>query len=284
MLARRGKLIDDQGVIWADDSFDLLHRLGRREADFNLAAYAIRNLGYIHLRPYGAGLCVAVRAKAFSQETLIATIYEIVDWAPERILLAVFADEQWHYQLCPSLGSFTAKAEALAAGEPITNKRWFSLELDPKTLRSRTYAAVHPMLRYWKATRGRMEDDFWNVFRGGFFQQRGTLVRRASPSSFICEHFGIGIKAMRPCEALRIVGRDIADAPDHEYASWVAESFAEAANGVRPRISTVRARINTSDGGAINGSYNRVLLPWRRGRGDTLVLGMSILRERSVVA
>lgn len=283
MTGRVGLLIDDKETVWADDSPELLRRLGHREASFDLAAYAVRNLGYIHLEPRGENLSVSLRQGAFSHETLIATLYQIVDQAPQRIMLRVFSGEDWSYEIFANLGPFTARAEAIVAGEPLTTKRWLAFRHDTRVLRSREYAAFRPMFAYWKACRARMGNDFEEIFRGSFFQQRGTLARKASRSlRFMYECFGTGIRTMLPCESLCMVGRDIDDAPDIEYARWVAESLAETVADGQPRIETIRARINLSDGGAIKTSYNRVLLPWRRGT-DAMIMGLSILRERSVV-
>ncbi|HUK07725.1 MAG TPA: hypothetical protein VLX09_07660 [Stellaceae bacterium] len=283
MTGRTDVLIDDRGSVWPDDSPSLLDRLGCRASDFDVAGYAVRNLGFIHVRAHGAGVRVALRRKMFSYETLIAALYEIVDWAPRRILLAVLSDGAWSLQMCATLGMFTARAEALAAGEPLTTKRWFAIEHDPKILYSRDYSVIWPMLACWRASRGKMGDAFFQIFRGKFYQQRATLVRRASNSSpWIFEHFGTGIKTVRPCEALALVGSEMTQTPDPEYGSWVAESFAEAGAGRRPRVESVRAKIRTWDDATIDASYSRVLLPWRRGA-DDLVLGMSILRDRSLV-
>jgi len=284
MTGRAGLLIDDRGEVWADDCPVLMHRLGRKEPDFDLVGYAVRNLGFIHLLPNGANLRVSAREKLFSPEALITALYWIVDCRPQRIMLAVFTGETWTYKIFPNIGLFTAYAERMAAGEPTVPGRLFAFKQDAKVLRCRDFAPVRPVLAHWRAARGCMDEDFSKIFRGKFLQQRGVLVRRISPSAgFTIEHFGVGIRTMLPCEALRMVGREVGDAPDAEYSKWVADSFAEAAADERPRIETVRARINISGGAAIDASYHRVLLPWRRGT-DTMVLGMSILRERSLVA
>ena len=283
MTGRIGVLIDDQGVVWADDAPELMRQLGRREAGFDLAAYAVRNLGWIHLRAHGVNLRASLREGMFNHEALIGALYQIVEWAPQRIMASVFLGEDWSYKIFSKIGEFTGYLEAMAVGEPTVPGRLFAFEHDVTVLRSPEYTAVRPMLSYWRRSRGEMGEGFSEIVCGKFFQQRATLVRKASPTRLVCEHVGIGIKALRPCEALRMLGRDMGDAPDSEYSQWVAESFAEAAAGERPRIASIRARINTSDGGALNGSYCRVLLPWRRGT-DTMVLGMSILRDRSVVA
>jgi hypothetical protein len=283
MIGRNGVLIDDRCAVWEDDSPRLLRRLGRHEFGFDLADYAVRNLGYIHLRPCGTSIVVSLREKTFSRQSLITALYQIAERRAQRIMLSIFSGEEISHRIFTRFGDFTAYADAIAEGEPTNIGRLFAFELDARVLQSRDYMPARPMINHWRACRGRMDEDFFEIFGGKFFQQRATLVRKASPSHFVFEHFGSGVKTMLPCEALRMVGRDISDAPDSEYAAWVAESFAEAAAGERPRIKAVRARINLAGGAAINGSYNRVLLPWRRGT-DTMVLGMSILRERSLAS
>jgi len=123
-----GILIDDSGKQWADDSPPLLHRLGCDAPDFDLAAYTVRNLGFIHVQPHGAGIRVTLRAGKFSAQTLISALYAIVDKSPRRILLAAFSGEEWSYEMFTKLGSFAARVETLAAGEAVTAQRRLAME------------------------------------------------------------------------------------------------------------------------------------------------------------
>jgi len=284
MGTRLGLLIDDRGQAWSDDAPELYRRLGCQAAGFDLAGYAVRNLGFVHLRPHSCGMRVDLRASCFTTESLITTLYAIADRQPPRILLASFTGEQWRYEICSDIGFFTKRAQALAAGEPVRSKRLFAFDLDAKALRSSRYRAVRPMLKHWRSARGRMDEGFDAIFNETFFQERATLVRSVGRESrFVFEHFGAGIKTMTPDELMQLKGRDICDVHDREYGAWVAESFAEAAFGQRPRVAAIRAAIKTSEGLTVLGTYSRVLLPWRRGADETFVLGISVLRERSIV-
>ena len=111
-----------------------------------------------------------------------------------------------------------------------------------------------------------------------------TLVLRQLPSSsrLVYEHFGTGIKVMRPCEAFAMIGCDAHDVPDQEYGSWVAGCSDEALSRRRLRLEAVRATVRTS-GPTLRVRYDRLLMPWRTER-DRYVLSVSMRRELSTVA
>jgi len=92
-----GILIDDRGESWSDNSPDLARRLGYREPDFDAVAYAVRNLGFIHVRRHEEGVRVSLRSGTFSLLTLAAALYVLIDRRPRRIVLSVFWGEEWSY-------------------------------------------------------------------------------------------------------------------------------------------------------------------------------------------
>src|SRR5450755_945649 len=54
-------LIDDQGKVWPAGALDLRRRLGYPDPDFDLPAYAMRNLGYVLVRERGNSVHVSLR-------------------------------------------------------------------------------------------------------------------------------------------------------------------------------------------------------------------------------
>src|SRR5512135_3095409 len=144
---RAGMLIDDRGEAWAENTDALAVRLGCREPDFDLAGYAVRNLGFIHVRDREGGIRVALRAGRFSLLTLASALFKLADRRPRRILLAVFWGEDWSYELFSSIGAFTERAEDLAAGEPVVRRpAWLAAERDIASLAAPAYQRLRPLV------------------------------------------------------------------------------------------------------------------------------------------
>jgi hypothetical protein len=281
-----GMVIDDRGEAWADDSGALAMRLGCRDPDFDLAGYAVRNLGFIHIRDRDGGMRVALRAGRFSLLTLTSTLFKLGDRRPRRILLAVFWGEDWSYELFGSIGAFTERAEDLAAGEPIVRRpTWLAAERDITSLAAPTYERLRPLVRLWQQRRGALPEELPSMLMGLELLNRSVLVRRRPRSSrMTVEHFGAGIKMLRPCEGLLTVGRDLHELPDGAYGGWVADSYARALADRRIRLDGVRATLKNSESTTLRVRYDRLLMPWRAAGGDGLVLSVSMRRELSTVA
>jgi hypothetical protein len=281
-----GMLIDDQGETWADDSAALAQKLGYRNPDFDVPAYAVRNLGFIHVRQHGEGMRVSLRAQRYSLLTLTAVLYVLLDRRPRRIVLAVFDGGDWSYEMFTSLGAFAERTEDLASGKPVAGRpRWLAAEKDIGALSQPTFAKVWPVVDLWKSNRGRLGRDLHEALRAVDLTHRAVLVRQIPGSSrLVYEHFGAAIKMMRPCEAFEMVGRDVESVPDKAYGAWVAESYAKALSGRRVRLDAVRATLRTSEASTVRVRYDRLLMPWYRAGADLWVLSVSMRRQLSTVA
>jgi hypothetical protein len=281
-----GILIDERGEAWPDNSAALARRLGYREPDFDAPAYTVRNLGFIHVRQHEEGVRVSLRSGTFSLLSLTATLYALIDRRPRRIVLAVFWGEDWSYEMFTSLGSFAERTEDLAGGEPIAGRpRWLAVEKKLDTLALPAFEKVQPVVALWKANRGRLGEDLYQALRASDLLQRAVLVRKLPRSSrLVYEHFGVGIRAMRPCETLRLVGRDIDDITDRDYGSWIGQTYSEALGRRRLQLTSVRAAVRTSEAATLRVRYDRLLMPWRKSGSDLFVLGISMRREISTVA
>jgi hypothetical protein len=280
-----GILIDDRGEPWADNSPELARRLGYREPDFDAPGYAVRNLGFIHVRLHEEGVRVSLRAGRFNLLSLTAALFALIDQRPRRIVLAVFSGEDWSYEMFTNLGSFAERSEDLAAGKPIAGRpRWLAAEKKIEVLDLPAFKRVKPVVDHWKAQRGHLSREIYDLLRLTDLLERAVVVRKQPRSSrLVYQHFGGGIKMMRPCEALAMIGRDAHDVPDKEYGNWVADHYAEAMSRRRLRLDGMRAMVATSQSGTLRVRYDRLLIPWRAGT-DQLVLGLSIRRELSTVA
>jgi len=279
-----GILIDERGEPWADDSPELARRLGYREPDFDAPAYTVRNLGYIHVKLLEEGVRVSLRARSFSLLTLTALLYLLIDRRPRRLVLAVFSGEDWSYEMFTNIGSFAERAEDLAAGNPVAGRpRWLAVQKNLDALNRPHFERVRPIVNLWRSSRGRLNAEIFDTLSAAGLMQRSLLLRRIPGTSrLVYEHFGSGIKVMRPCETFAMVGCDAHDVYDQEYGGWVADCYDRALTRRRLRLEAARATVRTP-GATLRVRYDRLLMPWRAER-DLYVLSISMRRELSTVA
>lgn len=278
-------LIDDTGTIWPASSPALARRLGHVDPRVDLACFAVRERGAIHIRSIDEGVRVTLRPGAFSHVALAGALQALNDIGPARILLITRSDAETDIEFFTSVFSFIERAEVLAAGPPIEIKvPRYSVPRSLRNLATPSFGMVRPIVDLWKDRRGAFGEEVHRLVIAQGLLQRTVLARQMTRSSrFITEHIGAGIKIMRPCEALLIVGRELNEQPDRDYGAWVAEAYAETSWARRPRLESVRAFIRTSAGTSLRTRYDRVLLPWRGDGDDLYVMCLSIRREVPVV-
>jgi len=275
-----GTLIDDMGRAWSDRSWALARRLGHEYSTPGLSIHAVREHGFIHLRPQESCVRVGVRAGGFAPVALAAALFWLKERNPRRIILAVLSDDEWDYEMLASVWEFAERAEQLAAGGPIEVRcPWLAAERHLRTLSLPAFARIRPLMRLWEASRGRMPDDIEQRAAGFGLLDRMVLTRQRSGSSrLVFALFGAGIEFMRPCESFLMIGRDVDDVPDRDYGCRTARAYHETQIGRRPRLESIRATIRVSKTTAIKTRYDRLLLPWHGAGGERFVTGISLTR------
>jgi hypothetical protein len=279
-------LIDEKGRAWEDGGWELARRIGYSHPTLDLASFAVRERGFIHLRPQDGGVRVALRAGGFGLETLAGALFLLKDRNPERILLAIFDGTGWQYEMLANVWEFGERTERLAQGEAVRPRHlWLAAERNLKSLSLPGFSPVRPVLRVWQAHHGRLPDELRCGIANHPLSQRMILVRqRQGTSRLVFEHFGAGIEFMDDAAREHLVGRDIADLPDRGYGAWVARAYEECLAGRRLRLESIRATIRSSETTTVSGRYDRLLMPWSDSRDNLFVMAISLRRELSYVA
>jgi hypothetical protein len=273
-----GILIDEKGRRWPDRSWDLLRRLGSYSADLDPASHAVRERGFIHIRPQETGARVALRVGGFGLETLAGTLYELKERRFPRIILAMFAEGEWFYEMLGSAWEFADRAEQLLTGSAGERHHpWLAAERTLAALSLPDFAQVRPLVDLWRACRGRMPKDLDSAVAGAGLLERMILVRLHA-SRLVFAHFGGGIECVRPGQNLLLVDRDVHDQPDRDYGAWVERAYAESIGVDRPQLRSIHATVQLSDTAAIHGRYDRLALPWRAAGDQRFVMGISLTR------
>lgn len=278
-------LIDEEGKAWLANSAVLARRLGHVDARVDLATFAVRERGAIHIRSIEDGVRVTLCPGGFSRVTLAGALQTLNDLAPPRIMLVTRSHKETHAELFTSVFAFIERAEQLAAEPPIEIKvPRYSVRRGLRNLTTPPFAMVRPIIDLWKARHGELGDEVHRMIVRAGLLHRTILVRQPARSSrLITEHFGAGIMIMRPCESMATVGRDLNEQPDRAYGAWMAEAYAETSWARRLRLESVRAFVRTSDGATLRTRYDRLLMPWRSAGNDLYVMCLSIQREVPVV-
>jgi transcriptional regulator with XRE-family HTH domain len=155
----------------------------------------------------------------------------------------------------------------------------------PGALNQPAFALVRPIVALWEERRGELSDDVYRAIRAGGLFHRMVLARQTARSSrLITEHLGMNIRIARPCESLAAIGQDFAEHHrDRAHSAWVAKAYAETLWDGHIRVESIRTVIRSSATSTFQTRYDRVLIPWRCGRGgDAMAMALSLQREAQV--
>jgi hypothetical protein len=276
-------LIDEAGESWPANSSALARRIGHRDPTTDLASFAVRERGFIHLRSIEDGVRLAVRRGAFSRIALAGALQILNDLAPPRLLLIVRTETGTQAEIFTSIFAFIERVEQLASDPPIEIRvPRYSVQRGLRNLATPPFAMVRPIVDLWKDRHGLLGEEAFRTLSSAGVMRRMYLLRQPRGSSrLITEHCAAGVTFLRPCEGLLMVGRDFHDMPDRDYGAWVADAYAAALQGRRLRLESVRSLIRTSAATTLRTRYDRLLMPWRS-RGDQFVMGITIERETPV--
>jgi hypothetical protein len=277
-----GLLIDDKGRTWADNSWDLARRIGYASPGKDIANYAVRERGFIYIRPgnHARTVHVALRERCFNLIAFTAAMLELGRAGPTRIMLSLATDDQPTFRLFVDLHDFCREVEPLAMGRALEIRiPRLAERRSLRVLNLPEFRAAREIVDLWKATHGDLTSEARQAVFANDLLQRTVLVRQASPSRLITEHMGPGILVLRPCESLMMTGRDFGEHPDADYGAWVAESYAEVGWSHHLRVDSLRALVRTSATTLLRTRYDRVLMPWRSAGGSVFVMGLSLQRD-----
>jgi hypothetical protein len=281
-------VIDDRGEVRPLGSQELRAHLPHASDDDEVAAYAVRHLGFVLVRQQGRRLRAAMRPALVKPATLIALYYCILDRRPEQIVLSRLEGEHGWHEVFDDLAEFAATVEHDVKDEGLQRHRpLYALSSRPICHLDRPrYARFAPLMSIWSARRGRLPGDIAvDVRRLGLHGRSSLLRNPMSSGRLLFEHMGSGYSFFGDaCLSLLLIGRDLEMLPDRGLAEWASTSYHECLHEEKPRLEVVSAVVKQPRGGPYWSYYDRLLLPWRQSDGTRFVLSISEVRRRVLAA
>jgi hypothetical protein len=277
------QLIGPDGRIWIAGSVELRRHLGFY-GTVDLAEYAVRNLGYVGLRLSGWRAAISARPKAFSPACFRRLIEMLVESQVRQVVLRLICNRpDLPIEVYHDVDEVVARLSALsvaAPSAPLDRPRVIleSLSLDRLapglgTRQSTLYAS-------WRRRRGVLGRETVSGIAAAPRSDSGLWVRIAGGGRAIVETWPNYITVYPPDAVERLLGGDLSDQPDREYAAGTGEGFLRVAHREQPRLELVDAIITPSPNAAPRRSrYDRLLLPWRSESGERWVSGLSWVRR-----
>lgn len=280
-----GVVFTDRGQSCPAGALSLVEQLDGAERTANLLGFAVRELGFVHLRPAAHGVIVTFRPAAASHLAVITLAYELFRRQPERVGLVIL-EQRPEVEIYRGLQGAVRRVEWLMemARNPVARPS-FGAKPIPIARLDRFGGALLPLYRAWSESAGEWTPGLHDRLRRARLLERAMIVRNPGQSEdLVVEHRG-GAFAHYGRRWSRVArGRHIEDQPDRNYGQWVASGYRDALARFDPKLETVEATISTRSRAETRRSrYHRLVLPWRSAAGDRVVTSVSVLERTAIV-
>jgi hypothetical protein len=280
-------LIDDCGKWWPSPSAELQARLGYPDPDFDLAGYAVRNLGHVEVKIDDARRAIAFRPFCVKNHAIREVMAHLSAAGEGPIVLRYFVDK-WQEETLASPSQAIERLSSLAnierqrTGLPV----YAAMRRSLTDLARPDFQAFEPLFRKWRVQLHRFGDQSVDFLVRYNMLSRTVIASRDSASREPVFNFiGDGFSFYEPDWGLKAIGDPIADQPDRDYGRWTSKIYGEVIDGNQAVLEDVDARIWGGPGlGTRHSRYSRLLLPWETTTGERIVTCVSFLSANSNVA
>lgn len=273
-------LIDPTGRWWRWPSPVLAEQLGYPDPDFDLAAYAARNLGYVWVAPEDEVTFLQFRAGMISAPAIEALRpYLAKSLADIKPVGLVFFASGWIEEAYTEIAPLIARLEDLSDfNEPHIRDLFMRQPHQPRDWLRDSQHDLAGLFALWRALGGTYSEPIETYLRRTGLTTRTVVLSSANESDIRVIYGGAGFAVYDSFSFEQTVGRSIADQPDKAYGRWVAEAYLACRQTGEPQIDDIDAIVEQPGHDPRRRRYQRLILRWQRPNGQTILTGSSVLR------
>ncbi len=277
-------LIDEQGRLCeaVPDVVEML--LDYPDADFDITAYAVRNLGWIEIsldRPAGR-----IQAKfrpltvSFGAVSALYALLSNSDWKTIRFEYDLFG---WMTETYDDSGKACSALHVVVQSviDFFHHPPYTAVEKNPASLHEEDTAAsktLASVLEFWRERGGRIPEDLTPKLRDIGILPRLVLVEADhSEGAGRFQYIGSAFTMYGERWPREAVGRNFLEQPDKIYAARVAESCKKAIGSSKPWYAHIDACIAMPDQEPRRSRYKCLKTPWTNSRGEQVLMITSVL-------
>ena len=277
-------LIDEQGrqCEALPEAVEML--LDYPDADFDIAGYAVRNLGWIEVRmdPQSGTIRADFRALTVAYGALNAlhALLSKQAWTEIRFDYDLFG---WMTEAYGDSRTARAALEFIVQNviEFFQHPPYTSVEKSPGLLQAEDATGskmLASVLDLWQERSGRIANDVTHRLREIGILPRLMLINVDSAGEDArFRYIGAGFTVYGDRWPRDAIGRNIQEQPDEAYGARVAESCIMAAQSSQPSYSHVDACIGVPGHDPRRSRYKCLKTPWRNSHGGRVLMITSVL-------
>ncbi|MBP7670336.1 MAG: hypothetical protein KA106_03640 [Ferrovibrio sp.] len=273
-------LIDPAGKWWRWPSLALAAKFGRDDADIDIPAYALRNLGYVWLINQPEASFLQFRAGMVSERQIAMLEPVLHEARPGRPVALVYFASGWTEEVHADPALLPGRLRQLAAlREPRQRDLFIRHGHAVDDWRRHASPALARLYALWREQGGRLGARVQDFLRSSGLEQRTVLVGRpAERDALHVLRSGTDFTLYDSFIMDRLNGQPLAAQPDRAYGQWVIGAYEAVEQTGNPTLDDIDAIVEAPDHDPRRRRYQRLLLPWRDEDGAPRFTGTSLLK------
>ncbi len=271
-------LVGPDGRVWNPYGYEFVRYLGYMGREVNLAAYAIRNLGFAGLAifpRYARGL---VKPSLFPMPCFERVLALLLRCEPHRIVLEQVGRTHTPLEVILNLDDAFARLRLFQMATPEETHAPNIMQLSLTRISQAKQSGMRVALCAWKAAQcyvsiSEIQKVADNPVFGG-----GALAWLPNKERCVIEAWPKTYDQFDKSGYERYHGTDIRDLPDSEYLMPTTRSYFSTAHQQTPYLELVEAFLTLENGFRYRGRYERLLLPWRTRGSDIFITSVPRIR------
>jgi hypothetical protein len=272
-------LVSPEGTWMLEDSAEFRAALGDPEPDYDGAAFAVKNLGFIKFQILDNSIIeIDLHPRNVEIPALLALQQQLLTSQIKLFRLKYF-DDSWKSEIICSAELALARLSELCAPRfALSAKERFHVEpQDFSNLFQIEEGPLRLIAQKWRMSFGHFDR---SVIPFAIKHQLFSLMVIAGievpGSDPVFRFIGDGFKWLETEYQFYGIGERIKNLPDKEYGGWLSEFYKSVATSGQPRYDIVTATIQTGPGKRkpYVTRYERLLLPWKT-RSDEIFVSLS---------
>lgn len=273
-------LIDPTGGWWRWPSSVLAEQLGYPDPDFDLAAYAARNLGYVWVAPEDNATFLQFRAGMISRASIDALRpYLLKSLKSAKPVGLVFFASGWIEEAYTEIEPLIARLEDMSDfNEPHIRDLFVRQPHQPREWLRSSQDELAGLFTLWRSLGGIYSEPIESYLQRTGLGTRTVVLTTVGENDMRVVYGGGGFSVYDTFSFEQTVGRSIADQPDKAYGRWVAQSYLACRQSDEPQIDDIDAIVEQPGHDPRRRRYQRLILRWQRPNGQTILTGSSVLK------
>jgi hypothetical protein len=262
-------LVTPDGEWVSPDTPEFLAALGDPDPDYDAAAFAVKNLGFIKFQVIQHSIVeIELHPRNVELPALLAVQQQLLSSEMHLFRIKYF-DTSWQSEISSTAEATISRLSELCtpAFAPVPAEAFISEPQDISRVFDDEMHPFRPLAQKWRVSFGNFDPSVISIAMRHQLLPRlavvGVKPRERDP---VFRFIGHGHKWVGRNYHVAAVNEKVADQPDKEYGEWVSEFYKFVATSNQPRYDLVTAGLRYEDElGKPRRTvrYERLLLPWR---------------------